>query len=1320
MSDETVDPEDKLVGGAGGASLAGYEYQIDVSVWLALDLVLASKLTHELVLEPTTEEDIEADLKESEPGQVTSKTSLEDYRLVVQAKLRTGDAWTPSKIKALLKHGNVRESAAKRLEDPAVRYLLVTSAALNGKTQNLRVRRAGIWPKAADMPSEIQSELPPNSAGRVAIVGSQDEERLLTDIKRFLTESFRVPTARWEECRQALREGARARMRGAGGGRWIRAELEDVIRQHEGYIASSPELEYYVHPTSWPDLRAAMRQRHAALIIGQSGTGKTMATKKLYEELRKEIPGLSRVPIKYGPQQLRDDRTQPPVLYDIEDPWGRFDFDPRSRPWNDQLAQLFAAARHDWMIIATSRRDVAQSSGAYESVKPWMVNLEAEHYGPSERRRLYRTRIGALPHLLQGIARQHETLVLGELGTPLELQKFFDALPTLGANAPQGPTDLVHEAIRRAHQESIERTVIEQISERNDVRAAAVLWGLLKANDKLSQGSLRLIEEELAERDPQFEKGVSPLVDFFVAARNLRQSESAVTYYHPRVEAGIEQALRQARLTATRALRTLLDVLTSLEGPNDVWGTAAAVRLFANASSVPELKPSTSPSTQKKIDSWLASELATGDKTFEATLSLAAAAGSSNSNLSEAARFLLHRHSESFEDMYSWELSAHEDAWYARMRADPGVKLLVETFIRKVLPRTSVDFPTSFAVEAERIATDLTSAFLAAATRSVSYGMTQTGDVIAEGALNDLEGFESVIDKAVNELTPSEADRQQREELELAIINGEYSADYTQHLIETSNDEGYTASSFLGAYVDRVRATGMWERLDQHRHRGSLMRSWLQALAKDPALASDELASAFAAGYGSKHEEDLWRILTKAWAPRYVDTLVNRVRKGSPHRDVRIAALTCLVDRAPEHVPAIFRILMEQERQSRWVELAVELGQMRQARAYLDGEVVAAAAGELPPLAAEVSDAAFALQDEKAPTLSEPARKLIEGVLDVGEELRLFRVRMDLHVALDVADDVRWLLLNATELGNAVEALDAAIRHDMADEVRGALTHKFANVAAGALRAVAMPLPSPLPGNLLDLAKAKGSPVRRALVEILDVKPHPAHLPALMQLINDGWSRNGFYGGEEDYPIAQAAVSPLAKLGRLEAETAEQLYRVAIESRDSELRDKLFVLLVREGGSNLQERLFDLAVNPGRLTVRRAAASALLRGLDHVTWQVVARITPQFLETRVEAIASRLLLLLASKGELDAVVMAAATLAVNAKRRVLLLLAIRVLRDRDRPTAERIAGMLPKSHVTVAWALGSDIGEVKAQLFEDLGDPLSIEQVLDIMKPKKT
>ncbi len=519
-------------GGSGSHSIAGYEYQIDVSVWLALDLVLVNRLAQELILEPVSEEDIEADLDQNEPGRLTNSASLDGYRLIVQAKLRSGDAWTVAGVKALLKHGKTRPSAAKRLEDSKARYLLITSAGLNGGTRGFRVRRAGNWPKSGDMPATIKSALPADSAGRVAIIGNEDEERLETDIKTLLTESFRVPNAKLDNCRKDLREQARVRIGGAGGGRWTRPQLEQIIRRHDGYIASSPELDHYVHPMNWAELRAAMGERHAALIIGQSGTGKTMATRKLYDELRKEVPGLTRVPITLGPDQLRDDVTASPVLYDIEDPWGRYDFDPKSRPWNDQLAQIFAKARPDRMIVATSRLDVAQSAGALETVKLWRVGLEAEHYGQAERRRLYRTRIDALPRKLQPLAKEREGAVLAQLATPLEIQKFFDALPTFDDKDRRNPAGLVAEAIRRAHQDSIERTVVDQIEERGDVRAAAVLWGLLKANDKLSLRLLREIEGLLAEIGPQFEKGVSPLVTFFIASRNLRQAESTVTYYH--------------------------------------------------------------------------------------------------------------------------------------------------------------------------------------------------------------------------------------------------------------------------------------------------------------------------------------------------------------------------------------------------------------------------------------------------------------------------------------------------------------------------------------------------------------------------------------------------------------------------------------------------------------------------------------------------------------------------------------------------------------------------------------------------------------------
>jgi len=557
---ETYCDENKS-GGAGRDGLAGYEYQIDVSVWLALDLLLANKQAHELILEPASQEDLEGELEESEPGRVVGELQVKNYRLVVQAKLRTGDAWNVAGIKALLAYGSEKRiSAAKRLENPKVRYLLVTSAALNGKATGLRVRNPGAWPKPSEMPASVVSTLPSGAAGRVAVIGGEDQERLTGDIKRLLVDIFRVPNALWENCLKALREEARIRIRGTAEGLWRREDLEHVIRQHEGYLASSPEIENYVKPTNWSDLLKAMHDKHAALIIGQSGTGKTLATDVLYEDLRREIPGLKRVKIAGGPSQLRDDRTPSPVLFDIEDPWGRFDFEPERRSWNDQLDKFFANATHDRLIVATTRRDVADSAKVLQTMRPWLVPLEAEHYGDAQRARLYQTRIPALPWDLRLPVTKAQSTVLAALATPLEIQKFFDSVPTLDRQRFSDDERFIAEAIRSAHENSIEKTVVEQIEHRRDVRAAAVIWALLKVADKFALSQLRMLEEELADRDDALNRGVVPLVQFFVAARNLRQKEDTVSYYHPRVEAGVEKTLRSERLIAAKTLGLLIGI----------------------------------------------------------------------------------------------------------------------------------------------------------------------------------------------------------------------------------------------------------------------------------------------------------------------------------------------------------------------------------------------------------------------------------------------------------------------------------------------------------------------------------------------------------------------------------------------------------------------------------------------------------------------------------------------------------------------------------------------------------------------------------------
>jgi len=237
------------------------------------------------------------------------------------------------------------------------------------------------------------------------------------------------------------------------------------------------------------------------------------------------------------------------------------------------------------------------------------------------------------------------------------------------------------------------------------------------------------------------------------------------------------------------------------------------------------------------------------------------------------------------------------------------------------------------------------------------------------------------------------------------------------------------------------------------------------------------------------------------------------------------------------------------------------------------------------------------------------------------------------------------------------------------------------------------------------------------LVSLLDAKIHPAHVPTLLGLAKDDFAQGSRYDGERaDLPIAQGAVSALRKHAPLLPESAEALYAVAIDTADPDLRNSIFELLANTGGASLQGRLFELAIEPGSLRVRRAAASALLHTSGAIAWEVTARITPELLATRIPSVATHLVLMLAAEGELAAVERAAEQLATNPKRRVLLLLLIWVVQDRDARMAERLAHMLPPEHPAVVWAFGAETQVADEGMLSDLGEPGICSEVLIYMK----
>ena len=89
------------------AAQAGFDYQLDVSILAALQLLLIFKAAMRLVLEPANEDDLEADPGPHVPGRLQpSATVGGGYKLVLQVKMDNGEPWLVEDFEALLKYSS--------------------------------------------------------------------------------------------------------------------------------------------------------------------------------------------------------------------------------------------------------------------------------------------------------------------------------------------------------------------------------------------------------------------------------------------------------------------------------------------------------------------------------------------------------------------------------------------------------------------------------------------------------------------------------------------------------------------------------------------------------------------------------------------------------------------------------------------------------------------------------------------------------------------------------------------------------------------------------------------------------------------------------------------------------------------------------------------------------------------------------------------------------------------------------------------------------------------------------------------------------------
>ena len=902
--------QNPAIEGSSGAyaSLDGYWYQLKVSVFFALDILAHKQQTNQIALEPASQEDLEMELSD-EPGALTASLTIKSRKLVVQCKLRNTGPWRIGELASLLARGKRRTPPKDLLKNSDISYLLVTSADLSGVARKLLVNSVTQWQKVNSIPSTLEKELPGDVSGRVAVWNNLDQERIEHRIKVLLTETFRVPQSQIGKCIKRLEEGALLRMRGCLVGVWKRENVIEIIEAHGGYDGTPKDLNKFVPPANWDELLAQLKLRNAIVLTGPSGTGKTTTAKALIASMREENPHLTPVKVQGGPERLCEDKTTGPVIFEIEDPWGRYRVEPESLPWNDAINGFLASASPDRMFVITSRSDVIQDAKPKSLDQRYKAILLADHYRTSDRRKLFENRLAALPRAQQTSAYKYLSTVIEQLTLPLELDRFFGAV-RIGPHEGENEPTYLKRCIDEARNQFIESALTLVIELQEKWAAAAILWALIKARELLTYSVFEELEHAHDSVIPNLEEQLSVLVGTLIAGGNLVQNGSEFSCAYPRVEAGLEQAMIAKKIVLAQALNRLLDALVVMDDFNQTdWGTETAAHVIAAMSSVSGIKNRIAPATatQRHIDNWLTERLASLDSTFRDDLTLASRVGSQSCDAAELARWLGARPIEKqWFNMLSWEKPKKSKDWYEQLSNAPHTHTICDAFVKRVVAFRSERFPDNFHEAIAKLSPDLTPSFLAALSTIIDRGYTPNIKTLINGAIVDLDSFEAVFSEATT-YCAKERKSLDRDSL-LALYNRNYDQKTIEHYWERMGEDGYSASEILHMYIDARRQRGKWHAFAKHPLLKGFLWKWIHVAHKsDESPSEEEMVTLGQISRDSQCEKDFWELVDCHFDDVVLGLLENRLRTGSDLDSARIGATTVALNHAPQVIEKLFQ-----------------------------------------------------------------------------------------------------------------------------------------------------------------------------------------------------------------------------------------------------------------------------------------------------------------------------------------------------------------------------------------------------------------------------
>jgi hypothetical protein len=866
----------------GSRSYAGYEYQISVTVWVALDLMLAKELTDSLTIEPPSQEDIEAALIAPEQASLDIVCDA-GAQLCIQIKTRSRSPWTGPALADVLKGSGKRPDSRTRASPLATlaahaqrRYVFITNEGLHEALRPYAgdhlFDRHGTEILPPHTRSGIDGATQRSVAPRLLLLGGITIEVLQARVSQLLARFGHVPSVRHAACISDLEVAVRQRLTGYAGGCWTRAEVLEILFRNGGSAAPTRTMDHYVAPQSYAAIRRSLDERHVVIIAGPSGIGKTLTADIIELALRRADPPYDVIGEEQGPGYVRTQLMthNQPVLFHLRDPWGRNRLKSGADRWSNELPKLLRDAGPGRKFLITSRSDVLQSAGdALQSeLMRYVVAIDVEHYGPDRLAQIYDRMSTGLSGPTLHLATAYRDLALQTLSRPYEIDRFLVALTQKGTARQSDIERLLEES----QVDAISRIVAQQIAslDRDGVAGATIIWALLSARGAVAADVFPILRRRLRALDPNLRVDLDGLVDFLVAGRNLRREHNALAFHHPRVEDGLRRGILSHRAEAEHVLSKVADVLTAWDAPGEDWGVETLRNMLLALDKLESIQLTLAERTHARLDTFLETTAIGTDDPLDVLQAFEHLQqhGSAAHVPCRLARLLMDSENDPSGYGRRWRTPSLSTAEVALLKQHARVQPLFDRFIRDVLAFRPIRYDHTFVPFVSQFGFDLTESFAGALEETLS-GIRHpiNIDVVVAGVLSgDSPNFDGLIELIVQHRSVLDAWLAAGYETS-ARMAAEYelNAELAEDVLNAPAYRYQGVETAMMAVVQLRRASQGVAWIQGHPHR-QLVISALSTLFADAHAAPllDELLCLLEYAEGSARE-DAWRAASQHW-----------------------------------------------------------------------------------------------------------------------------------------------------------------------------------------------------------------------------------------------------------------------------------------------------------------------------------------------------------------------------------------------------------------------------------------------------------------------